>query len=365
MKISPKTRRNISRVLPFGAIWLLTGCVFVLIETAAMGTALPNSPTIINLTLPVFFFAMISVTIVGLIIGLVEVVLLENVFRKKSFPQKVFYKFVLYSFLIILIVAITYPIAASFESNLSILDVKVWQKFGNYLQSITFLSTLLQISFSLFLSLLYAAISENLGHAVLANFFTGKYHKPKQEHRIFMFLDMKSSTTIAEQLGHIQYFELLREYYLDFSDAIINHGGEVYQYIGDEIVVTWKAKQGLQKGNCVHCFFAMKADLQKRSAFYQKRFGMVPSFKAGLHLGNVTTGEIGALKKEIFYTGDVLNATARIQSLCKEYQLDLLISGELMTQLSSLHGLKGAFLGRVNLKGRVQPMDVFTIEQTA
>ncbi len=242
MKLSPKTRRNIVRVIPFGLIWLLMGCVFILVETAAMGTAFPNSPTIINFTFSVFIFSSIAITIVGLMVGFLEMVLLENLFRKRSFPQKVLYKFGLYTVIILVIICITYPIAASFESNISILDPRVWQKFSNYLMSVTFLSTLLQMSFSLLLSLLYAAVSENLGHSVLVNFFTGKYHKPREEERIFMFLDMNSSTTIAEKLGHIEYFELLSEYYSDLTNAIIDHYGEVYQYIGDEIVITWKGE---------------------------------------------------------------------------------------------------------------------------
>lgn len=326
-----------------------------------MGTALPNSPTIVNLTLPVFLFAMVSVTIIGLIVGYVEMVLLENFFYDRSFPQKVFYKFLLYTLFVLLIIGITYPIAVSFENNWVVFDPRVGRKFLNYLGSITFLSTLLQISFSLLISLLYAAISENLGHAILTNFFTGKYHKPKEEYRIFMFLDMKGSTTIAEQLGHIRYFELLRYYYLDLADAIVDHTGEVYQYISDEIVITWKAEQGLKDNNCIKCFSAMKTALAARSEFYRKKFGLVPTFKAGLHLGDVTTGEIGALKKEIFYAGDVLNTAARIQGLCKEYQVDLLFSGELSSLLGMGQEIKNEYLGSSSLRGRVKPIKLFTL----
>ena len=68
-----------------------------------------------------------------------------------------------------------------------------------------------------------------------------------------MFLDMNDSTSIAEQLGHIKYFKLLREFYSDLSEAIINHMGEVCQYIGDEVVISWKVKSGLANGNCVKC----------------------------------------------------------------------------------------------------------------
>jgi len=194
------------------------------------------------------------------------------------------------------------------------------------------------------------------------NFFTGKYHKPIEEKRIFLFSDMKSSTTIAEQLGHIKYFELLKEYYSDFSDAIIRHSGEVYQYIGDEIVISWKHEEGVKNNNCINCFFAMREDLQKRSEGYASTFGVVPAFKAGLHLGKVTTGEIGALKKEIIFTGDVLNTTARIQGLCNQYDVDILVSQDLIKELQLEKEFQIESLGTVELKGKEENLELFTVQ---
>lgn len=363
MKLSPKTKRNIARIIPFGIIWLVTGCVFILVETAAMGTPTPGSPTIIDLTFSVVLFAIIAATLVGFLVGAIELTLMENLFQKKSFVQKVIYKFGLYLLLMLLIIAVTYPIAASFEAELPLFDQKVWNKFSAYLGSVTFLSTLLQMASSLFLCVIYAAISEHLGHHVLINFFTGRYHRPLSEERIFMFLDMNSSTTIAEQLGNVRYFELLREFYADLSDGIINHAGEVYQYIGDEVIISWKIKAGLENANCVRCFFAMKQDQLKRSAFYQERFGVIPTFKAGIHLGEVTAGEIGALKKEIFFTGDVLNATARIQGMCKQYQQEILASEDLVKQLPATYNIQVTSMGITQLRGKAQEMELFALEE--
>ena len=160
-----------------------------------------------------------------------------------------------------------YPLAAGVELNVSPFDTQVWDKFSNFLTSMEFVSTSVSIAFSLFTSLFYSEISENVGHGVLMNFFTGKYHKPTEEKRIFLFSDMKSSTAIAEQLGHIKYFELLREYYADFSDAIIRHAGEIYQYVGDEIVISWEYEDGIKANNCLNCFFAMKEDRQEFKVF--------------------------------------------------------------------------------------------------
>ena len=253
--------------------------------------------------------------------------------------------------------------AASIEMGVFLLDDRVWQRFYFFLGSVTFLSTLFQMACSIFLCVIYAAISEHLGHTVLLNFFTGKYHSPKEEKRIFMFLDMSSSTTFAEQLGHTTYFELLKAYYADLSDAIVDHQGEVYQYVGDEVVISWKYKEGLKENNCIRCFFAMKYHLENRREFYNERFGLIPSFKAGLHLGDVTTGEIGALKKDIFFTGDVLNVSSRLQGLCKKYHAELIVSGKLVRLLQLDPRIKFKSLGKISLKGRSEAMELFVAEE--
>ena len=209
----------------------------------------------------------------------------------------------------------------------------------------------------------YTEVSENIGHGVLNNFFTGKYHAPTEEERIFMFLDMRSSSTIAENLGHVRYFEMLREYYSDMSEAIIEHSGEIYQYVGDEIIVTWPLGRGLKENNCVECFFAIQAAVKKQSKKYTERFGVLPSFKAGIHMGKVTTGEIGDIKKEIIFTGDVLNTTSRIQGLCNIYNVDILISEKLMSHLNLKSQFQIKAFGENELKGKDEKIELFTIRR--
>ncbi|MGB3149789.1 MAG: adenylate/guanylate cyclase domain-containing protein [Maribacter sp.] len=364
--LSPKTRRNISRIIPFGVIWLVLGWVNLFSQEAVLTAALDenlNQSAVIRMTPMVFLFASIAIIVVGLLVGAIEVLWLGNLFGKKSFSRKIAYKLVFYTIFLLLIILISYPIAAALESQVSLFDGIVFDKMSDFLNSIEFTSTMISISFSLFVSLFYSEISENIGHGVLMNFFTGKYHRPIEEKRIFLFSDMKSSTTIAEQLGHIKYFELLREYYSDFSDAIVRHSGEVYQYIGDEIVISWKYEDGIKNNNCINCFFTMKEALKKKTDWYNKTFGVAPTFKAGLHLGEVTTGEIGALKKEIIFTGDVLNTTARIQSLCNEHKADILVSEDLVKELQLGSEFQITSLGKNELKGKEAHIALFTITE--
>lgn len=363
LKLTPKTKHHIKRILPFGIIWLVTGLVFLYIEYAATGGQSMMLESAIKLDFRVLLFATLGVTMVGMFVGFIELVFIKSFFDRHRFIVKIFYKFLLYTLLFSVIMFIMFMIAASIELKLSVFDAQVWDKYVSYLFSITHLSTLVQLGFSLLLSLIYAEISEHLGENVLYNFFTGKYHKPIVEQRLFMFTDMYASTTIAEQLGSVTYFEFLRCYYNDLSEAIIKHYGEVYQYIGDEIVISWNLNNPEAYNYSVRCFFAMKHDLKQKQNWYLQTFGFYPDFKGAIHCGEVTTGEIGALKKEIFFTGDVLNTTARIQALCTTYDTDLLLSEAVVSHWKATSDLECKRLDAVSLKGKTKTLTLYTISK--
>jgi len=365
MRLSPKQKRNLSRILPFGIIWLVLSWIFLFYDYTLTQNENINPDTDITLTLPVFIFANFMITLTGLMVGTLEIVILEKYFKRFSLGKKVLYKFLTYLLFILAIISIAFPIAASIESGVSLLDREIWEKLGRYFLSLTFLNTILQLAFFLLISLIYAAISENIGHQVLRNFFTGKYYYPTFEKRVFMFLDMKDSTAIAEKLGHIQYFNFLKDYYHMMSGSIIDHLGEVYQYIGDEVVISWNVKSAFYQNNCISVFDSLKQSLKKKESNFMEAYGILPDFKAGVHLGDVTVGEIGALKKEIVFSGDVLNTTARIQALCKGYDEDLIISEELLKELEPKENWNDLLLGELQLRGKSIPTKIHAVRFTS
>lgn len=85
-------------------------------------------------------------------------------------------------------------------------------------------------------------MAKKFGPGHMFQIIMGRYHKPSTENRIFMFLDLKDSTTIAEKLGHIIYSKLLQQCFFDLNKLIPNSRAEIYQYVGDEAVLTWKIK---------------------------------------------------------------------------------------------------------------------------
>ncbi len=136
-----------------------------------------------------------------------------------------------------------------------------------------------------------------------------------------MFLDLKSSTSLAEELGHEPYLGLVNEFFRDISGPVLDSAGEIYQYVGDEVVLTWKEERGLKDANCIRVFFDIDAMIEKRKQRYLDRFGVVPEYRAGVHVGEVMTAAIGDLKKGLIFNGDVLNTGSRIQAECARRSL--------------------------------------------
>ncbi len=206
-------------------------------------------------------------------------------------------------------------------------------------------------------------ISEKFGPGLLQAMLMGKYHQPVEEERIFMFLDLKSSTPIAERLGHRGYFKMLNDFYSDITNSIRYNKGEIYQYVGDEVVVTWQLKKGLSNNNCLNCFFEAQNEIKKYAEKYLTNYSIVPEFKAGMHVGPTTAGEIGVLKKEIAFSGDVLNTTSRIQNQCNKYKSELLISEELLNKLDLNNKFTVLKIGEIELRGKLTKTRLYSIRK--
>jgi adenylate cyclase len=179
-----------------------------------------------------------------------------------------------------------------------------------------------------------------------------------------MFLDLKSSTTIAERLGDRLFFELLKDFFSDITDPIISVEGEVYQYVGDEVVITWPLDKGLVKNNCITCFFRIEEIIKSRQIYYEEKYGFIPGFRAGLHLGQATVGEIGVIKKDIVYSGDVLNTTSRIQNECRVHDVNLLVSSAVLQQLPASEKYKSEPIGEIQLRGKIDTVMLNAVNTT-
>ena len=254
------------------------------------------------------------------------------------------------------------PVAVSLSMHKPIWDSQV----RGALQYVTVYMVPIWVGIGLVMALVVTSvfrINEKLGPGVLFKWITGKYHNPKEEERIFMFLDLKNSTTLAEKLGNLRFSSLCQDFFRDLSRPVQSTNGEVSHYIGDEAVLSWIPKNGLDQANCLRCFYYMQWAIDQRREHYLREYGVVPEFKAGVHMGLVVASEVGEVKSEIVYHGDVLNTTARITGLCSELQSDLLVSGDLAQRITLPPGTKARSLGPRLLKGKEHEVEIVAIDK--
>jgi adenylate cyclase len=202
-------------------------------------------------------------------------------------------------------------------------------------------------------------INEKYSPGVFLDIFLGKYIHPKTEKRILMFIDLKDSTSIAEKLESKKYFRFIREFIYQVSSALIEYGGIIYQYVGDEIVVSWRYnKSNVQ--DCLRALRASRRNIQRNRVHFERRYGFVPEFRVGIHVGDVTVGEIGVIKKDLAMSGDAMNTAARIRSATTELDQNFVASKDFIEKTNMQNGqIKN--LGKVELKGKENEVELYAL----
>lgn len=246
----------------------------------------------------------------------------------------------------------------------SVFKIEVNTEFGWWRADKVFWVFILYIILaSLVLSFVKIA-NEKFGKGVFLKMLLGRYKDPKEEKRIFMFLDLKTSTTIAETLGHYKYSQLIQDCFYDINDVVPKYDAEIYQYVGDEVVLSWPYAKGLANKNCIALFFEFQDLLKSKANYYNQKYGVTPEFKAGLHGGKLMVAEVGIVKKELAFHGDVINTSARIQAECNRHNVGILISEKLKTDLNIKEDYSITNLGSVLLRGKLEEVGIYTLEKT-
>lgn len=217
------------------------------------------------------------------------------------------------------------------------------------------------LSVDLFLVLL-RQVNLQMGEGNLWRLVTGRFYTPREEERIFMFLDLESSTTMAETLGHIRYSMMIQDCFDDLG-VVAEHDAQIYQYAGDGVVLTWYTGRGLANNNCIRAYFCFLRRLASRHSYYKEKYQTQPRFTAGVHAGPVVVTEVGRHKREIAYHGDVLNTAARIQGKCKDFNRDLLITDSLRRLLGSGEYTYEA-IGELALRGKHEPVSIVSVTES-
>lgn len=332
-----KARRRFRRTLRITAVWAVLSLALVLHDQTTLRNAGIAQEGYLHA-----FRMLLNAVVAGLLAGGAYVFLLHD--RLRRLPFLAGYGLVLLLIAAGIVTVHVLPTSGSFAAH----TVQMAGQFT--LWALLMGGTMLMLR-----------LDDQFGNGTIG-YFMDKYRRPRQELRIFMFLDMRSSSVVAESIGDTLYFKLLGELYADITDPVVYTEGEIYQYVGDEISVSWRLDRGIRNIRCIRCFFAIRDKLRNRAEHYRNTYGTVPVFKAGLHFGRVTTGEIGLVKRQTLFSGDVVNTTAHIQSRCNDLGVDNLVSKELLDVLplrNSPYQVKP--VGSIPLKGKRHAVELFTL----
>ncbi len=184
----------------------------------------------------------------------------------------------------------------------------------------------------------------------------------KSQGATVLFSDIRSFTTLTEELGPQGTVSLLNEYFTVMVDCIARHGGMLDKFIGDAMMAVFgiPLAQGDDEDRAVRAAVSMLHDLRR---FNEQRVahGQKPvQIGIGLNTGNVVSGNIGSPKR-MDYTviGDGVNLAARLEGACKTYGAQLLVSEFTMSRLKGTY--RAREIDRVIVKGKTEPVGVYEI----
>jgi adenylate cyclase len=345
--ISRINKARLKSVFYISLAWTLTDYIIVLYKESSLHP-------IRNLGLREGVIFILSV-----LMGYIFVFKLKRLFRK--YPLWI--NFILTSLILILsaflIVFIVHFVNSVFIERLSVNEA--FQRIADYaLYRDWLVMKIIYWLIVFFITQLFVTINDKYAPGVFLDIMLGKYLQPQIEKRIVIFIDLKDSTPTAEKLEDLQYFKFLREFIYLVSAAIIEFEGSIYQYVGDEAIASWPSnKKNARK--CMDAVIEARKNIQKQGEEFRELYGLVPEFRVGIHVGNVTMGEIGVLKKDLAMSGDTMNTTARIRSACTELNQKFIVSKDFI-EIIDLKEWQSESLGVVDLKGKGEGLELFGLK---
>ncbi len=227
------------------------------------------------------------------------------------------------------------------------------------------LPRILVISFAF--SLIFRLIAEGrqfVGSELLMSALLGTYHRPVRRDLIVVFLDLASSTRLAETMGEVRVHDLITRFFYDIDEPIARFGGRVHSYVGDEAIFTWPImKDPARNARCLACFAAIETKMAKLAPAYEREFGVVPGFRVGVHAGPVIVSECGESKRQLAYFGDTMNVAARLCDYCKTIDARLVVSSNLLQLVRMPSGLAAGQGEVIAIRGREERIGAHVVSR--
>ena len=304
--------------------------------------------------------AVISAIFFGSALGTTDY-FLEKKLRGKSLGIEIIIKGIAYLIIWNIVSSISYTIGTTISADfIQSTTIKYTDDFSFNMLSAASVYTAIMIFVISFIK----QMNTKFGPGVLLPMLLGKFRRPHIEHRVFLFMDLKDSTSYAEKLGSIKYSEMIQDCFMDVNRVIPPYNAEIYQYVGDEVVLSWISDEAVQNMNCIKFFFAFQNQLEGKRKYYEAKYDCLPQFKAGANIGEITVAEVGDIKREIAYHGDTINTASRIQSMCNQFGESFLISEALKNEINWQNNFTTELLGSITLRGKQKEVELYAVTES-
>ena len=183
------------------------------------------------------------------------------------------------------------------------------------------------------------------------------------EQLTFLFSDIRGFTPISEKYQkNPQGLTTLINRFLDNqTEIILRHGGTIDKYMGDCIMAFWGAPlpDEKHKENATAALVEMRSALEELNERLREEGLDTINTGAGINTGLCVVGNFGSSTRfDYSVLGDSVNLAARLESSCKNYDVDNVIS-----EHSLVDGYKYDFLDEVTVKGKSEPVKIYTIRK--
>jgi adenylate cyclase len=211
-------------------------------------------------------FRYVNALLIGVLIAVCsiffELYIFDRYFKKLPFYLVLLARSGFYFFVVILVSLTELTVARIIRYEQKIAGVWASEEFQDYLSSEY--PYVLLYAFALVAAVNFTRqMVRKVGYDVMLNLIGGRYYKPVFENRIFMSLSLTEPHQLAEKLGGIHFHRFLNDFIFDITQPILANHGEIYQYVEDEIVVTWKEQNGLKNNRWFRAYHEAKQALEK------------------------------------------------------------------------------------------------------
>jgi adenylate cyclase len=204
--------------------------------------------------------------------------------------------------------------------------------------------------------ILMIRVAHFIGLRTLLDLIIGTYHRPVEQRKVLLFLDINGSTALAERLGALTMRSLVRRFLSDVSQPIVDCGGEIYLYKGDGLIAIWNWTDAFKADAILKAVDAMFTTVVNEREVYQRLFGLVPGFRVGIHGGPVIVSEQGDAKRSIGIYGDAINIAARMEEAARTHKVRCVISETVAQALADRSHVR--HIGSEQVKGISVPVAI-------